>query len=1034
MNNDKPHFLARKFQDFQRQSAKVFTCPLCAEEIAFSNEQKLSDHATNVHLATLGASRDSQAYKDYLASATSKTKQQHGRRLAVESSQRHSRPLSSDSMKLNIGDDAKSRSPSSRPASVPGQRATVDKKIEDLTKLSLNPGPELPTGGNSHDANRTPSPLSNPLKRAAVGEGFLSDQPTDHGDSPVVPRNRRAKALSGGSFIPKDPEFDRKANATKDSGVRNERNGPQKRLFDPNTDKPISPSNQRKFGKTEGTLASRRVYDPRSHLFRTKRQSLEDIGNEIKHSPRSQQPAVIERFSINSELPLESSLYQEQLVDHPDSDTNYEPEPELLLQPETRPISHDQLVVEVKGIYAGLVMVEAKCVDVDEKQSLAAQEKDPARQTKLTPEQWQALIALHKTLLHEHHDFFLASQHPSASPALSRLAAKYSMPARMWRHGIHAFLEVLRHRLPESLDHMLAFIYIAYSMMALLYETVPTFEDTWIECLGDLGRYRMAIEDDDIRDREVWSGVARFWYGKAADKSPNVGRLYHHLAILARPYTLQQLSLYTRSLTCIVPFESAKGSIMTLFNPILEGRESAYHRSSSMETVFIKAHGLLFTGGSMHEFLDCVQQLRGGLLDNYIGRVTGKFKEQGVFAALSNISALFEYGILTAKGTSRSTLRLVFEEMLTRRGAANIDQSVDNAEATPSAQPALQSGSATLQEQEASLRMVACASNIAFDTLSIALRRVGDKNVYPLANVYLVLIYSLLNIEKAMTMLETRIPWADIAQFLTSLAKPQTMTSKVLSGEFPRPDEGIGRPLPEDFLMRGQLWTESLFPNMWFADAAVDDEERILELPSMAAPRIERVLWLGQRIAAYGKWISYEETSHTFMVTQYVKDFPPRDIIQGTQSTSAMNDPDSLMSGIDDDEDGSLQIPDSPPARQETSIDSPESVMKLPSTPNVDKKSARKITAAKSYSITPRKILTKDDVRMTDSTDVKHETLDSPPFISTNPDSEEWLKREESTKKVSLRKTDSDFYASDPHKLDIVGVLDVSDGTDPAKV
>ncbi|TDZ38627.1 hypothetical protein C8035_v005804 [Colletotrichum spinosum] len=29
-----------------------------------------------------------------------------------------------------------------------------------------------------------------------------------------------------------------------------------------------------------------------------------------------------------------------------------------------------------------------------------------------------------------------------------------------------------------------------YSMMALLYETVPTFEDTWIECLGDLGRYR----------------------------------------------------------------------------------------------------------------------------------------------------------------------------------------------------------------------------------------------------------------------------------------------------------------------------------------------------------------------------------------------------------------------------------------------------------------------------------------------------------------------------------------------------------------
>jgi hypothetical protein len=53
---------------------------------------------------------------------------------------------------------------------------------------------------------------------------------------------------------------------------------------------------------------------------------------------------------------------------------------------------------------------------------------------------------------------------------------------------------------------MLAFIYLAYSMMALLYETVLAFEDTWIESLGGLGRYRMAIEDD-IRDRDVWTGV-----------------------------------------------------------------------------------------------------------------------------------------------------------------------------------------------------------------------------------------------------------------------------------------------------------------------------------------------------------------------------------------------------------------------------------------------------------------------------------------------------------------------------------------------
>ncbi|KAF0329724.1 methyltransferase domain-containing protein [Colletotrichum asianum] len=159
----------------------------------------------------------------------------------------------------------------------------------------------------------------------------------------------------------------------------------------------------------------------------------------------------------------------------------------LIKQPETRPISQEQLVAEVKGIYAGLVMVESKCIEVDNAQNA---QSSTGTSPKLNNEQWQALIALHRSLLHEHHDFFLASQDPSASPALRRLASKYAMPARMWRHGIHSFLEILRHRLPASLDHMLTFIYLAYSMMALLYETVPTFEDSWIECLGDLGRYR----------------------------------------------------------------------------------------------------------------------------------------------------------------------------------------------------------------------------------------------------------------------------------------------------------------------------------------------------------------------------------------------------------------------------------------------------------------------------------------------------------------------------------------------------------------
>lgn len=54
----------------------------------------------------------------------------------------------------------------------------------------------------------------------------------------------------------------------------------------------------------------------------------------------------------------------------------------------------------------------------------------------------------------------------------------------------------------------------------------------------------MAIEDDDIRDREIWTDVSSYWYHMAPRIFPTAGRLYHHLAILARPNAMQQLFYY----------------------------------------------------------------------------------------------------------------------------------------------------------------------------------------------------------------------------------------------------------------------------------------------------------------------------------------------------------------------------------------------------------------------------------------------------------------------------------------------------------
>ncbi len=139
------------------------------------------------------------------------------------------------------------------------------------------------------------------------------------------------------------------------------------------------------------------------------------------------------------------------------------------------------------GIYAGLWMVEKNCIEIDHQQCRSA--------SKLTCEQLLALVALHRTLLLEQQDFLLSSQHQSNFAALRELATRYEMPARMWKHGIHGFLELLRRRLPDSLGHMQAFVHLASSMVALQREMEPAFEETWLECLGDLAHYRMEIEE-----------------------------------------------------------------------------------------------------------------------------------------------------------------------------------------------------------------------------------------------------------------------------------------------------------------------------------------------------------------------------------------------------------------------------------------------------------------------------------------------------------------------------------------------------------
>ncbi|KAI3332107.1 hypothetical protein HD806DRAFT_479441 [Xylariaceae sp. AK1471] len=199
-------------------------------------------------------------------------------------------------------------------------------------------------------------------------------------------------------------------------------------------------------------------------------------------------------------------------------------------------IDQDNVAAEVRVLEAGSALDENKYIEVDDTQP----SQDVA---KLNNEQWQALIALHwallhehhdfflpsqrrsayPTILHEHHDFFLASRYPFECPGLSRRADKLAMSVGMWGHRIHSFLILLKYGISRLFDHTFTSIYLAYSMMAFLY----ALDDTRIECLGGLSGYGCGLR---ASGRGIWNPVSRHQDPQAWNKAPTLERLCHELA------------------------------------------------------------------------------------------------------------------------------------------------------------------------------------------------------------------------------------------------------------------------------------------------------------------------------------------------------------------------------------------------------------------------------------------------------------------------------------------------------------------------
>ncbi|KAH3001231.1 hypothetical protein KXW60_007991, partial [Aspergillus fumigatus] len=107
-----------------------------------------------------------------------------------------------------------------------------------------------------------------------------------------------------------------------------------------------------------------------------------------------------------------------------------------------------------------------------------------------------------------------------------------------------------------------------------------------------------------------------------------------------------------------------------------------------------------------------------------------------------------------------------------------------------------------------SIQVLSFASHLAFSTLRIILGRIGDENVLPSVHLSFAFLWSMALVPTSMTYIEADVPWVQIASFLNTLVQPDMDMSKVEDEQFPSDETGSSRQLPEDFLIRGQAWSQ----------------------------------------------------------------------------------------------------------------------------------------------------------------------------------------------------------------------------------
>jgi hypothetical protein len=78
--------------------------------------------------------------------------------------------------------------------------------------------------------------------------------------------------------------------------------------------------------------------------------------------------------------------------------------------------------------------------------------------------------------------------------------------------------------------------------------------------------------------------------------------------------------------------------------------------------------------------------------------------------------------------------------------------------------------------------------------------------------------------------------------------------------------------LSDNYAMRGLVYIGTYFPKKWFANTAIDDDEKYFESASTVGKRCERILWLGYRIAMGKRKLCWDRHAREFSTKSNAND------------------------------------------------------------------------------------------------------------------------------------------------------------------